>query len=182
MRTLTKVDWYDAALELLAEGGAEHLTLAALCERVGVTKGSFYHHFENLPACHDGALEYWSTDLLAEAVAQAEAVADPRARLAVLRRQGVASFHEAEIAVRAWATWYPPAAAAYRRLEQGRRAALVATFGELGIDAAQAARLARIGTALMIGVQHQDERVDRAALDDVFAEYQRWIEASIPAG
>ncbi len=181
MQTLTKVDWYDAALALLADGGAEQLTLASLCERVGATKGSFYHHFENLPAFHHATLDYWSTDLLARSVARATAVTDPRARLAELRRIGVASLHEAEIAVRAWGTWYEPAASAYRRLEEGRRAALVATFGELGIPAAQATRLARIGTALMIGLQLQDAKVDRATLDDVFAEYQRWIEASIPA-
>lgn len=180
MRTLTPVDWFGAALALLAEGGAEQLTLAALCERAGATKGSFYHHFENLPAFHDRALAYWSHDLLDQAVAAAAAVADPRQRLGVLRRLGVESFHEAEIAIRAWATWYEPAAAAHRRLEQGRRAALVATFAELGIPEPQASRLARIGTALMMGVQHQDAVVDRAALDDVFAEYQRWIEASIP--
>lgn len=182
MRTLTPTDYYDAALELLAEGGAEQLTLAALCERVGVTKGSFYHHFASMPAFHERALDYWAGDLLHQAVAEAGAVADARERLAVLRRMGVASFHEAEVAIRAWGTWYEPAATAYRRLEHGRRAALVVTFLELGIDEPQAARLARIGTALMIGVQHQDARVDRVALDDVFAEYQRWIEASIPAG
>jgi AcrR family transcriptional regulator len=181
MRTLTPVDWFDAALGLLAEGGAEQLTLAALCERVGATKGSFYHHFENLPAFHERALAYWSNDLLERAVATANAEPDPRRRLGVLRRIGVSSHHEAEIAIRAWGTWYAPAAAAHRRLEEGRRAALVATFAELGIDAPQAARLARIGTALMMGLQHQDDPVDRAVLDDVFAEYQRWIEASIPA-
>lgn len=180
MRTLTPTDWFDAALSLLAEGGAEQLTLAALCDRVGATKGSFYHHFENLPAFHEQALAYLSDDLLARAVAEAGAVIDPRERLGVLRRMGVESPHEAEVALRAWGTWYEPAAAAHRRLEEGRRAALVATFSELGIPAARSSLLARIGTALMMGVQHQDAVVDRAALDEVFAEYQRWIEASIP--
>ena len=180
MPSLTPADYFAAALDLLGEGGADALTLATLCERVGVTKGSFYHHFESMPAFHERVLAYWATDVLGAAVAQALAVADARARLAVLRRMGVASAHEAEVAIRAWGTWYEPAAEAHRRVEEGRRAVLATTFAELGIDARRGALLARVGTALMVGVQHQGGRVDRAALDEVLTEYQRWIEASIP--
>ena len=181
MRTLTPTDYFDAALDLLGENGAEALTLAALCDRVGVTKGSFYHHFDSMPAFHERVLAHFATDALDAAVQHAMAVTNPRQRLAVLRHLGVASAHETEVAVRAWATWYEPAAQAHRRIEQRRRGVLVTTFLELGIAAPQAGVLARIGTALMMGMQSDGSRVDRAALDEVLTEYQRWIEASIPA-
>ena len=181
MRTLTPTDYFDAALDLLGESGAESLTLAALCERVGVTKGSFYHHFESMPSFHERVLAYFANDGLDAAVRQAMAVTDARQRLAVLRHLGVAAAHETEVAVRAWATWYEPAAHAHRRIEQRRRSVLVTTFLELGISPSQATLLAHIGTALMMGMQSDGSRVDRAALDEVLTEYQRWIEASIPA-
>lgn len=44
--TLTRTDWTEAGIEVIAAGQA--LTLAALCARVGASKGSFYWHFKTL--------------------------------------------------------------------------------------------------------------------------------------
>ena len=40
-------DWLDAGLELLRVRGIGGVQVGPLCDRVGVTKGSFYHHFKN---------------------------------------------------------------------------------------------------------------------------------------
>jgi hypothetical protein len=93
---------------------------------------------------------------------------------------GVGMPHEAELAIRAWGASFAPAAAAQRMLDEGRRAVLVGTFRELGIDEHRAVLLARIGTAIVAGVQDLERPVDRDGLDDVLAEYQRWIEAAVP--
>ncbi len=173
-------DWYGAGLELLAEKGAEALSLAALCERVGVTKGSFYHHFDTMAAFHEGMLDHWaggptdgpSIDL---------GGLDAHARLSLLRQMAVESAHETEVAVRAWASWYELAARALRRVERRRHRVLATNFEQLGLDEAHAATLARVGVYLMAGVQSDIDKVDRALLDEVLTEYQRWIEASLPA-
>jgi AcrR family transcriptional regulator len=40
---------FQAARELLAEQGSDAVTVAALCRRLGLSKGSCHHHFTTLP-------------------------------------------------------------------------------------------------------------------------------------
>ena len=42
-------DWIQAGYAILAEEGIKALKVDRLCERLGVTKGSFYWHFEGMP-------------------------------------------------------------------------------------------------------------------------------------
>lgn len=178
MPRLTREQYFDAALAILGEHGPEALSLSVLCERVGVTKGSFYHHFHSMAALHRGMLDHW-VDRIRHTPLD---LGPPDARrLTTLRQLAVEANHETEVAIRAWAAWYEPAAEAVRWVLHERRALLAATFQELGIEEAHAVTLARVGTTLMTGVQSDIDKIDRALLDEVLSEYQRWIEASIPA-
>ena len=49
MERLSVEDYYREAFDVLGESGSEGLTISALCERLQVTKGSFYHHFGSMP-------------------------------------------------------------------------------------------------------------------------------------
>ena len=51
--------YFAAAFELLGAEGPEALTIAALCRRLKVTKGSFYHHFSGMPQFTEGLLRHW---------------------------------------------------------------------------------------------------------------------------
>lgn len=82
--TLTAADWAEAALQLIAEAGLRALTVAALAERLGVTKGSFYWHFEGHDALLTAALARWERRATEEAVLALDAVADPRRRLELI--------------------------------------------------------------------------------------------------
>ena len=56
---VTKEEYYDAALEVLAQLGFKGLNIGVLCKRLGVTSGSFYHHFGGWPGfqpCFSSAL------------------------------------------------------------------------------------------------------------------------------
>lgn len=52
-------DWLDAGLELLRVRGIGGLQVGPLCRRVGVTKGSFYHHFANRDDFLQQLLDHW---------------------------------------------------------------------------------------------------------------------------
>ena len=56
--SLGKADYFDAGFELLASGGVGAVTIAALCYRLGVTKGSFYHHFSSQTAFQNELLAF----------------------------------------------------------------------------------------------------------------------------
>jgi TetR/AcrR family transcriptional repressor of nem operon len=50
----------DAAIAVIREKGYVATTVDDLCERAGVAKGSFFHHFENKEALGVAAANYWS--------------------------------------------------------------------------------------------------------------------------
>ena len=52
-RRLSVDDWIQAGFAILADGGPNALRVDRLCERLGVTKGSFYWHFADLAAYRD---------------------------------------------------------------------------------------------------------------------------------
>jgi AcrR family transcriptional regulator len=171
-------DYFAVALELLAEGGSAALTIANLCQRLGVTKGSFYHHFSGQPAFRDALLAHWEAQVDEVIAPQLEAVADPHERIELLKQMGVAVDHRAETALRAWARTDPVVAATQHRLDERREEQLALAFVELGIEPGHARVLARIGVTILVGTQQLEGDVDRARLGELFDEYQRWLEAS----
>ena len=82
--TLTAADWAEAALQLIAEKGLGALTVAALANRLGVTKGSFYWHFRGRSELLAAALANWEERATTEAIRGLEAVTDYRRRLELM--------------------------------------------------------------------------------------------------
>ena len=62
MERLTQDDYFREALAVLDEFGSDALTIAVLCDRLDVTKGSFYHHFGGMPGFITQLLEYWERE------------------------------------------------------------------------------------------------------------------------
>ena len=82
--TLTKADWAEGALQLIAEAGLGALTVEALATRLGVTKGSFYWHFKGRSELLADALGRWEKRATTEAIAGLSAVTDARQRLSLM--------------------------------------------------------------------------------------------------
>lgn len=60
-RRLSADDWIQAGFALLAAGGPNALRVDRLCERLGVTKGSFYWHFSDLQSYRTALIEAWGS-------------------------------------------------------------------------------------------------------------------------
>ena len=82
--TLTASDWAEAALQLSAEKGLRALTVSALATRLGVTKGSFYWHFQGRSELLAAALARWEQRATVEAIRGLDAVTDYRRRLELM--------------------------------------------------------------------------------------------------
>ena len=89
--TLNRNDYFEAGLDLLAEGGVQAQTIANLCERLGITKGSFYHHFSSLGDFRAQLLGYW--EAAQQAALEALVPADPGHGATVLRTLEDAPFY-----------------------------------------------------------------------------------------
>ena len=175
----TPTDYFEVALDLLAEGGPKAVTIAALCQQLEVTKGSFYHHFSGVPDFMRQLLGYWE-QRGREAGEQAFEAADPLQRLTFAKLAGTYGLHhEAESAIRALARADLYADEVVRRVDQTREDQLAKGFEEAGIRQREARVLARIGIAILVGTQQRDRPVDRKRLQELFDEYQRWLEQTI---
>jgi AcrR family transcriptional regulator len=120
--------WLHAAFEALAETGAEGVRINPLCARLGVTKGSFYWHFESRDALLAAVLAAWETagteDIITTVDAN-DAPAAQRLRLLLSITFAESSRNDRiEAAIRAWAASDPNAAAAVARVD-ARRVAYV---------------------------------------------------------
>jgi AcrR family transcriptional regulator len=144
-------DWIEAGLSLLREHGEQSLTIDRLCNTLGVTKGSFYHHFGNLSGYQHALLESWEQQLTSRPIEVAWQEPDP-ARRAVLLSQTVRELdHRLELAVRAWGLRDQAVRAFVRRVDQRRLEALEEIHRALGHTREDV--LARIEYAAFIGAQ-----------------------------
>ena len=86
----SKQDWIHAALEALRDEGVEGVRVEPLAVRLGVTKGSFYWHFETREQLLTAALDSWvarGTEAIIEHVDGVQA--GPAAKLRELWRRTV---------------------------------------------------------------------------------------------
>jgi len=105
----TRSDWLQAGLTAVADDGPDGLRIDRLCRRLGVSKGSFHHHFAGAGDFKLALLDAYETlvvEALNDAIEQTAAIT-PQESLAGLTAAitSTQSFYrpELEVAIRAWA-------------------------------------------------------------------------------
>lgn len=151
-RKLTAADYFDAAIELLEESGFPALTAVGLCARLGTTRGSFYHHFENFDDFVDKFLSYWEERYSRELIDRSEST-EVWSQIDLQADLAIGLPHAAEAALRGWATINPNVATAQRRVDELRRQALATSLQRHGIAESQARTFATIAIAALAGIQ-----------------------------
>lgn len=104
---LNKEDWVNAAFTTLSESGVAAVRVVVLAKRIGVTKGSFYWHFNNRQELLDAILEKWRLEQ--RVIQRVEAIGgSPKHKLLNLLNSVPRKVHRnnsgaTELAVRSWA-------------------------------------------------------------------------------
>ena len=178
---MTPKDYFAAGNDLLAEGGIQAVTIANVCSRLDVTKGSFYHHFRSVEDFHDRLLDDWFTEHVSRRKAVTDAKTDPLRRLDALRRFGVDRRHDTEASIHAWARSSPRAAEVQRRIDNTRRAYVVDTCRALGIDVGAAEVFADLAILVLAGSQNLCGPVDEAMVARATTALDAQIRAAIPS-
>ena len=153
MARITRTDWLEAGLTLLRESGDAGLTVEKLCAGVDRTKGSFYHHFQDLSAYLEGLLEHWETTHTSAPILAAAAgstAADRRRRLDESVRQ---LDMKLDVAVRAWALRDPRAEGVLRRVDARRIDYLAELYALKHGKGPIARQLAELEYAAFVGMQ-----------------------------
>jgi AcrR family transcriptional regulator len=174
-------DWLDEGLQILAEQGAPAVTIDRLAERMGLTKGSFYHHFQGMSGYKTALLEHFkthSTMRYIDLVEQDETLGP----LAKLDRLGEVVLSDRsggglEIAVRAWATQDPEARALQESVDRTRLDYLYSLWLAHSGDPDESVQMARALYLIVIGAAHVMPPLHP---DDLRQLYQRMLRIDEP--
>jgi AcrR family transcriptional regulator len=152
---LTREDWIVAAFEVLDEKGVHGLKVGPLAKSLGVTKGSFYWHFDSRRALLRAMLDYWSKSLVDRIDAEVALHPDnPVDELMwILRRIASGELNEHDPAIRVWAVFDPMAADAVQQVDADRLEYKRDLFRRMGFDEAQAELRSRLSYYYIVGEQ-----------------------------
>lgn len=164
---LGRADWIEAAMQLLVREGPEALRVDRLCLALGITKGSFYWHFEGRDALIEAMASDWTERRPAEALAEARTRgATPTEQLDILNR----GFWSHDIvrydaAMRAWGQSEPRIRAAVEETDRQMVAFVQSLFEAMGHAAAEARARARILFYCSVGISAAPYLIDRGDME-----------------
>ncbi len=177
MTRKTQRDWLETAVSLLAESGFKSLTIEALTQRLGVTKGSFYHHFGSYQGFKTRFLEYYEETGTLAVIEKAEEAGTPQAKLCRLF-EIVVTFSELsarpEVALRAWALQDEAVRQMQQRVDERRTGYVQALLNQIMEDEAQALTAARLLYATLVGAEQMQPPVTGVDLQKLFDEILRF--------
>jgi AcrR family transcriptional regulator len=175
-RSLGAADWIEAAMDVIAEHGPKGIRIAALCDRLGVTKGSFYWHFESREDLLNAVLAEWRRRMTVDVTGRLESAGEPpamlRRALSLIRKKRPTRQGAIERSVRQWARTDAVAEGAVVEVDGLRRDFFQSVFRKAGHGEADARRRAYVAYAIMMGDSVLQETAGRdveteAYLDDV---------------
>lgn len=163
---VSREDWLAKGLALLAEEGPEVIRIDRLCRSLKVSKGSFYHYFENRQAYVDDLLAYWLKQGTMDVIESLASIADPNARGEALNERIEQADLKPEMALRFWGRQEPRVAEAVAMVDQRRIDYLTHLVQEQTGSGSHARLMAKLAYANFVGCQ---------ALGDL-VEQQEWVQ------
>ncbi len=161
---LTVDDWVQAGFAILAEDGIKALKIDRLCDRLTVTKGSFYWHFTDIAGYRATLIEAWAQlrDDDRRDFGQLSRI-PPRERLSQMMSSLLSARHwTLERAMREWARTDDVVAASVRAADQRILDAVRRAFVDYGFDAEDADLRANATFAAGIGFLHLSGQMPNA--------------------
>jgi AcrR family transcriptional regulator len=142
--TLTPNVWIDSALEMLVDGGIEHVRVDVIAKTLSVTRGSFYWHFRDRDDLLAHMLEAWRNAATEQIIERFDRKHEEQRELVhellSLPFRGPAAHRAArvELAIRDWARRDPMARHAVDDVDSRRISYIAQCFTALGFDIAEA--------------------------------------------
>lgn len=171
--------WLRGAIDVIAEQGVGGLKVEALARRLGITKGSFYHHFDDRADLVAQALDLWLRLATLDIIDRLTPITDPEARLRALFTESFGELVDGPIdALLLTQADDPTVGPVIRRATTERLAFLERAFLDLGLSPvratarAQLAYAAYVGTGQLARLRPADDSPD----DEAEAAFERELE------
>lgn len=157
MSRKSKQDWLATAVTAFAEKGAAGLTIDNLARQLGVTKGSFYHHFQNYHSFKAAFLAAYERESTLNVITPLEAGESALPKLHQLILTVVAFSQKAGInpdnMLRAWAVHEEQVREVQTRVDQQRLDYILSLMDDLIPEKATAVLAAQMFYAILIGTE-----------------------------
>ena len=171
--------WLDQARQILVSEGVDRVRVDPLAKLLGVTTGSFYHHFKNRQELLDGLLEHWEARNSGPMFAAVEAAGpDPNHQIdALLQTWLNESKYDPryDSALRAWAHGDNNAREIVRQVDDRRIALLKGIFMRLGYDEDRAFIRARVAYFQQVGYQAMEVVESKAERQRLYHLYRETL-------
>ncbi len=145
--------FYEAGLEILADLGFGALKLAEVCQRLGVTTGSFYHYFDNWSAYTRELVTYWREERTVRFIDALRRETDPRRRIRATIEVALALPHGAESAIRSWSSVDPEVHKVQQEVDRQRFDVIYEAALEICGDPRQAHTYAAMSVYVFVGYE-----------------------------
>jgi AcrR family transcriptional regulator len=156
--------YFETGLDVLSDLGYGGLKLAEVCNRLGVTTGSFYHYFSGWPAYTRELVENWVKERTVLVIESARSEPDPRRRIDSLIQTALDLPHGAEAAIRVWSSINPEVYELQFQVDQQRYEVMCSSAMEILQNPDQAQMFARWAIYLLVGHEQATLPRDTAAL------------------
>lgn len=163
-------DFFDAAFALLDTVGPQAVTAGGLCERLQVSRGSFYHHFASVDEFVEALLAEWEAQYTTQRLAALDRLSDDSVTGADQALLALTLHHEAEAALRTWGSQQPSVAAAVQRVDRLRLAGFRSLLVARGLPEEDAATWADLVVSSLVGLQVLERPFDLARLERVLRQ------------
>ncbi len=161
----SRESYFEAGLDVLSDLGYGGLKLAEVCNRLGVTTGSFYHYFSSWRAYTSELVAHWMHARTLRVVEAARAEPDPRTRIDTLIQVGLALPHGAEAAIRVWSSVDPQVHPVQAAVDQQRFDIMYESAFEILENKRQAQTFAAWGVYVLVGYEQATLPRDTDALE-----------------
>jgi AcrR family transcriptional regulator len=169
--------YFETGLEVLSDLGYGGLKLAEVCNRLGVTTGSFYHYFSSWPSYTRALVEHWRQASTTRLVESIRAEPDPRRRIDTIINIGLNLPHGAEAAIRAWSSADAEVHAVQVDVDKQRHDITRRCAVEILHDERQAELFADWAVYLLVGYEQASLPPDKAALEWIVGQLLETLDA-----
>lgn len=173
MARKTQRDWFEAGINILIEMGAASLKIEVLTTQLGVTKGSFYHHFKDYQDYKEKLLNFIEEQGTLLVIDQLEDYGSPTEKLRQLMETTLSYSPQLEIALRGWASQDDQVRDFQQRIDQQRLNYLKDIYFEMTRNETQALTLAQMLMTIYIGSQQILPPLSKPQLEQVYLEIER---------
>jgi AcrR family transcriptional regulator len=172
MKKISRRDWIEEGFRALTDAGPQALTIDTLCMRLGVTKGSFYHHFKNRQDYVKELLEVWKQETTVEIMDTSRSEPHVGKKIDTLLRLVYDVPKERDLAIRALTLYEPEAREFQEEVDRNRRAHLEQLNRSIFKYEDDAALMGIIDYAWYLGTRLMVPPPDKESMEKMTALYK----------